>query len=105
VFCLPGATAMLRELVASDPALANRASISLGSANAPSELEQVQGWPLSSVWRNPELVVKLTNPAWPGEAAVTRLLARLAPTRVPEVFSAGSVSSDPVATPYLVQRR
>lgn len=105
VFCLPGATEMLRELVASDTALADRATFSLRDDDPPSELEQVQGWPLSSVWRNSELVLKLTNPAWAGEAAVTRLLARLAPTRVPEVFSAGTVRGDPAATPYLVQRR
>lgn len=105
VFCLPGATDLLRDLLDREPALAGRAAISPGDLEAPGELEQVQGWPLSSVWRNSELVLKLTNPAWPGEAAVTRQLSRLAPARVPEVFSAGSVPSEPDATPYFVQRR
>ncbi len=105
-FCLPGATELLRATIAADPALAGRATISVEAAMpGEGELIQEQGWPLSSVWRNAELVLKLTNPGWPGEARVTQLLARAAPGQVPEVLSAGTVPGAPNDVPYLVQRR
>jgi len=64
-------------------------------------MTQEQAWALSSVWRDEEVVLKLTNPAWPAEAAITSLLARLAPTHVPAVLAAGSHRG----VPFLVQRR
>ncbi len=105
-FCIPGATALLSATVAGDGVLSSRASISTsGAPDGPLELLQEQGWSLSSVWRNDELVLKLTNPAWHGEASVTRSLAQLAPAEVPEVLSAGVVTGDLAQGPYLVQRR
>ncbi len=105
-FCVPGATDMLRATVAHDSDLSARAAISLdGAPEDPREMTQEQGWSLSSVWRNEELVLKLTNPAWHGEAAITRLLAQVSPSHVPEVLSAGFVPADPAKGPYLVQRR
>ncbi len=104
-FCLPGITQTLGATIAADDLLAARASLPLSRADdgAPDQLEQVQGWGLSSVWRNDEVVLKLTNPAWPAEARVTALLAELAPAVVPRVLSVGTVAG--VGGPYLVQAR
>lgn len=94
-FTLPGATGMIAELAAGEPALAGRFGAHDGA------MTQEQAWALSSVWRDEEVVLKLTNPAWPAEAAITSLLARLAPTHVPAVLAAGSHRG----VPFLVQRR
>lgn len=83
-YILPGATGMIAELAAGEPALAGRFGAHEGA------MTQEQAWALSSVWRDDEVVLKLTNPAWPAEAAITSLLARLAPTHVPAVLAAGS---------------
>lgn len=99
-FTLPGATGMIAALAASEPTLAGRFGAHEGA------MTQEQAWALSSVWRDDEVVLKLTNPAWPAEAAITRLLASLAPTRVPAVLAAGALrmgGGEPV--PFLVQRR
>ena len=100
-FARPGATALLAAVAAEEPDLRGRFPADGGDG-----MEQVQGWALSSVWRDADVVLKLTHPAWPGEPAVTRLLAELAPGVVPAVVAAGSArtgAGDRV--PYLAQRR
>lgn len=107
-FCLPGATANVAEALERDSA--GRLLAKLGSSrHDPGDersLEQVQGWPLSSVWRNQDVVLKLTNPAWHAEARITAALAKLCPTTVPAILSQGNILAEQgKATSYFLQRR
>ncbi|MCC6311478.1 MAG: aminoglycoside phosphotransferase family protein [Trueperaceae bacterium] len=52
-------------------------------------LRQLQSWVLSSVWLGDAAAVKVTNPLWPNEPAVTAAIHSLRPDLVPAVVAHG----------------
>ena len=108
---LPGFTrALARELaraLASDPAAALHATLPRAGVPArATDLTQLQGWCLSSVWCNDEVVVKVTNPNWPREPDINRFLHGVAPHLVEEVIASGMLTDGPSQpAPWMLQRR
>ena len=94
-FTLPGFHAAMDSVLEADPALRARATLrdGAGDASGPTgaRLRQVRAWSLSSVWVGPGTVLKLPNPLWRSEPAVTALVGRYAPDIVPRVLAHGSV--------------
>src|SRR5690606_4773142 len=75
-FSLPGASATLADIVTTDPAAAAVAALGTPAAEErPTDLRQLRGWWLSSVWHNEDVVLKVTHPNWHYEPAVTALLS------------------------------
>jgi hypothetical protein len=72
----------------------------------PTDLRQLTGWWLSSVWHNDDVVFKATHPSWPSEPTVNELLHRVVPQHVERVVASGFVSKTGHApTPWMVQLR
>jgi hypothetical protein len=94
-FTLPGFHHAMDSVLEADAALRGRASFRDGprGASGPTDarLRQVRAWSLSSVWVGPRSVLKLPNPLWKSEPAVTALVGRYAPDVVPRVLAHGSV--------------
>lgn len=97
--CVPGSTAALAAAMraaftdGSDGSDAGAAwslePLLPGTPGAPT-LRQLQAWVLSSVWLGRDAVVKVTNPRWPNEPAVTAAIRALKPRLVPEVIAHGT---------------
>ena len=106
-FNLPGAGVAIADILTAVPAAAAVATMPDGSGiDRPTDLRQVRGWCLSSVWQNDEVVLKLTHPNWQGEPAVTDLLGRSQPEHVERLIAGGSFTAPGHRpTPWLLQRR
>lgn len=106
-FCLPGATAAIAEALASDHVAAPFAMIAADdAASRPTDLQQLQGWCLSSVWRNANVVLKVAHPAWPAEPAINRYLHGATPHLVEEVVASGFLEGGQHdRAPWMLQRR
>lgn len=94
-FTLPGFHPAMAGVLQADPALRAAASFRDGARDEPTttdgHLRQVRAWSLSNVWVGDRSVLKLPNPLWKSEPAVTALVGRYAPDVVPEVLAHGSV--------------
>lgn len=106
-FNLPGATAAFADILTAVPAATAVATMRDGTADfRPTDLRQVRGWWLSSVWQNDEVVFKVTHPNWPGEPAVTDLLGRSLSEHVEGLVASGTfVAKEHRPTPWMIQRR
>ncbi|HZJ08696.1 MAG TPA: aminoglycoside phosphotransferase family protein, partial [Trueperaceae bacterium] len=108
-FCLPGATAAILALLDGDETAKSLAALTVrpcGGVSDERELLQVQGWSISSVWRNDDVVLKISHPAWLAEPRLTAALAKLAPGSVPAVISHGVITGRGAQpTAYLLRRR
>ncbi|HET8985432.1 MAG TPA: aminoglycoside phosphotransferase family protein [Trueperaceae bacterium] len=106
-FNLPGATATITATLASSHAAAPVATMYDHSVGRrPTDLRQLRGWWLSSVWQNDEVVFKTTHPSWPSEPAVNELLSRVMPEHTEPILASGFVTQAGHApTPWMVQHR
>lgn len=106
-FCLPGFSSVLANVVASDAVAATCVGTpGMGVSDRATDLDQLQGWCLSSVWSNQEVVLKFAHPAFASEPTINRFLHQWAPELVTEVVASGVVtggSHEP--TPWMLQRR
>jgi hypothetical protein len=105
-FNLPGATATITETLAASAAAAVATMRGGAVERRPTDLRQLRGWWLSSVWQNDDVVFKTTHPSWPAEPAVNELLSRIVPEHTEPLVASGFVRQDGRApTPWMVQRR
>jgi hypothetical protein len=85
-FAQRGATDALDAALAAHPTARAGAALRPGHPRA---LRQRRAWPLSSVWWNDEVVLKVVPPRWAAEGPLTSWLADVAPDRVPRVVAHG----------------
>ncbi|HLU82395.1 MAG TPA: hypothetical protein VKZ43_03255, partial [Trueperaceae bacterium] len=106
-FNLPGTTAALAAILQATPAAAAVATMRVGSADVrATDLRQLRGWWLSSVWHNDDVVFKVTHPNWHAEPAVNELLGSWRPEHVETLVASGfHTAPGHRPTPWLLQRR
>jgi len=88
-FAQRGATAALDAALSADPIARGLAAL---RPDHPRALRQRRCWPLSSVWSNAEVFLKVVPPRWASEGPVAAWLASLAPDRVARVVAHGQVA-------------